>query len=433
MSRLFLIAFRNILEHRRRSLTLGAAIALVTVLLVLLMGISNGIQSTLFRSATTLIAGHVTVGGVYKFTPSSAAPIVTDYREIRTLVEENVEGIDYVIDRMRGFGKIISFKSSQFTLIAGIDIEEESGFREVLSITKGSIDDLSGPDTILIFEKHAERLGVRVGDELIIKTPTFRGVQNTVNVRIVAIAKDIGLLSSFMTYVRKDTVRKLYDLTDKATGAIFVYLEDIKDVPKTMEKIREVLNANGYDLMEHEKKSLWEKLDTIRREGWTGQKIDVTAWDDEIVNLAALVKAFDAVSMAVVLVLLIIIVIGLMNALWMAIRERTSEIGTLRAIGMQRSSVLMMIMMEAVTLTLMASLIGIGLGYGIAAGVSSAGIEITSEGVRAFLMSDVLYLEVNAEHLIQAVLTITGFNALGSLYPAWRAARIPPVVAMQKG
>ena len=98
MYRLFIIAFRNIVEHRRRSLTLGAAIALVTVLLVLLMGISNGIQSTLFRSATTLIAGHVTVGGVYKFTPSSAAPMVSDYKNIRRLVEENVDDVDYVID-----------------------------------------------------------------------------------------------------------------------------------------------------------------------------------------------------------------------------------------------------------------------------------------------------------------------------------------------
>ena len=433
MTRLFIIAFRNILEHRRRSLTLGAAIAMVTVLLVLLMGISNGIQSTLFRSATTLIAGHVTVGGVYKFTPSSAAPMVSDYKKIRKLVEDNVEGIDYVIDRMRGFGKIISFKSSQFALVAGVDIEEEEGFRDVLTIEKGSIDDLAEPDTILIFEKHAERLGVRVGDDLIIRTPTYRGVENTVTVRIVAIAKDIGLLSSFMTYVRKDTVRKLYDLTDDLTGAIFVYLKDVEDVPKTMEKVREVLEANGYDLMQHEKKSLWEKLDTIRREGWTGQKIDVTAWDDEIVNLAALVSAFDAVCVAVVMVLLIIIVIGLMNALWMAIRERTSEIGTLRAIGMQRGSVLLMIVMEAVTLTLMAAIVGVGLGYGLAAGLTSAGIEITSEGVRAFLMSDVLYLEVDAAHLIQSIVIITVFNGLGSLYPAWRAARIPPVVAMQKG
>ena len=81
----------------------------------------------------------------------------------------------------------------------------------------------------------------------------------------------------------------------------------------------------------------------------------------------------------------------------------------------------------------MASIVGVALGYGIAAGLTASGIEITSEGVRAFLMSDVLYLEVDSSHLLQSILIITVFNGLGSLYPAWRAARIPPVVAMQKG
>lgn len=430
MKRLLLIAFRNILERRRRSLTLGGAIALVTVLLVLLMGVSNGMQSTLFRSATTLVSGHVTVGGFYKFSPSSVAPIVTDYRPLRQRIEEEIDGIDYVLDRMRGFGKIISDSSSQFVLVAGVEIQEEAGFHEVLSITKGRLADLAKPGGILIFEKHAERLGVRVGDTLVIKTPTFRGVQNTVDVRVVAIAKDIGLLSSFMTYTSKSTVRKLYDLTDSSTGAIYVYAKDRHEIPRIMADIRELLADQ--DLMEHEKKSLWEKLDTVKREAWTGQRLDVTSWEDEVANLAALVGAFDAISMVLVAVLLIIIVIGLMNALWIAIRERTGEIGTLRAIGMQRRSVLAMILCEAVMLTFIASTLGALIGVGIASALNGAGIEVTHEGIRTFLMTDHLLLDLDSAIILKSIGVITLFNGLGALYPAWRAARIAPVVAMQK-
>jgi ABC-type lipoprotein release transport system permease subunit len=92
-----------------------------------------------------------------------------------------------------------------------------------------------------------------------------------------------------------------------------------------------------------------------------------------------------------------------------------------------------MILLEAVMLTLMAAAIGAAIGFGIAAAVNAAGIEVTSKGIQTFLMTDELLLDLNVGSLIDAIVIITTFNGLGALYPAWQAAKIPPVVAMQKG
>ena len=431
MGRIIYIAVRNILEHRRRSLTLGLAIGGVTVLLVLLMGISNGMQSTMFRSATTLLSGHVTVGGFYKFTPSSAAPIVTRYKDVRKVVEENVEGIDYIIDRMRGWGKIISDHSSQYASVDGVDIIQEKGFGEVLKIAEGDISGLAEPNTILIFESHAKRLQVGVGDMLTISTPTFRGVNNTASVRIVAIAADIGILSGFMVYVPKATVRNLYQLSEETTGAVMVYLKDRRRAPEVLSQIRKAVAAAGYTIMPHEAKPFFMKFDTVKREDWTGQRIDVTTWEDEISFLSWTIASFDAISNVLVMVLLIIVVVGIMNALWMAIRERTGEIGTLRAIGMSRWKVLWMFNLEAVFLTVFSAAVGASIGWAIAAGINASDVEIGSQAVKMFLMSDTLFMELDLKSILSAVMTITIFNGLGALYPAWRAARVPPVVAMR--
>ena len=98
---------------------------------------------------------------------------------------------------------------------------------------------------------------------------------------------------------------------------------------------------------QHRDKPFWMKFDGVKREDWTGQRIDVTSWEDEISFLSWTIKSFDAISNILVMVLLIIVVVGIMNALWMAIRERTGEIGTLRAIGMTRWKVLWMFNLEA--------------------------------------------------------------------------------------
>ena len=55
----------------------------------------------------------------------------------------------------------------------------------------------------------------------------------------------------------------------------------------------------------------------------------------------------------------LIILVGVMNSMWMAIRERTQEIGTLRAIGMGRGGVLSMFVIEASLLSFGATIAGV--------------------------------------------------------------------------
>mgnify|MGYP001796548116 CR=1 FL=1 len=60
------IALRNLIQARRRSLFLGLALAADTLLLVLLLGLSNGLTDTMLRSAATQSSGHLNVSGFYK-------------------------------------------------------------------------------------------------------------------------------------------------------------------------------------------------------------------------------------------------------------------------------------------------------------------------------------------------------------------------------
>ena len=70
------IAWRSLVQHRRRTAFLGTAIAAVTALLVLLTGLSTGVEETRIDTATTLSTGHLNVGGFFKVTAGQAAPHV---------------------------------------------------------------------------------------------------------------------------------------------------------------------------------------------------------------------------------------------------------------------------------------------------------------------------------------------------------------------
>lgn len=437
------IALRNLMQSPRRTSLLALAIGLVTTFLVLLLSLSAGIAENLVTSATTMSAGHVNVGGFWKPTTGTAFPIVTDMGAVKAVLEKETPGLDYIVERHRGWGKIVSETGAVQGGLSGIVAAEEGRFFERLQLapTKdykadgtdeivGDARRLAEPSTIVLFATQARKLGVGVGDVVTIKTETASGASNTADATVVAVAKDMGLLSSFAVFVPKSLVLELYQLNDDTTGALWVYLKDIETSEATMSVVREALIKGGYSLRDHESNPFFFKFEAVQGEDWTGQKLDVTWWQDEVSFLTWVLTAFDTVTWFLTLILVVIIAVGIMNAMWSAVRERTREIGTMRAIGMSQLRVLVLFLLESLFLGLFATTGGALFGSAIALGLDAAHIAIPSDAVRAILLSSELNLVIDPKTLAIAVSALTLFTALSALWPSIRASRLQPVKAL---
>jgi putative ABC transport system permease protein len=427
----FRIALRNLLQHRRRSLFLGLALASVTALFVLLGGLTNGVRNTMLNTATTLSTGHLNVGGFFKVTAGQSAPVVTKYEQIMAELKTALPEMAYAVPRGRGWAKVISDQGSMQAAINGIDVQNEPEFKKVLQIKSGNVDDLAQPGTIMLFEKQLEKLNVKVGDALTISAQTTRGANNTIDLRVVAIARDIGLLSQWNVYIPSASLRALYQMRDDATGAIHILLkpEKMKDIGTLAARLRQSLAKNGHRIMEANPQAFWMKFQSVNREEWTGQKLDVTSWEDELSFMTWTLSALGGLSTVLLIILIAILVAGIMNTMWIAIRERTREIGTLRAIGMQRGGVARMFLIESLLLGLIGTTVGALAGAAIAAGLNALHIGLPLS-VQVFLMSSHLTLFVQFPSLVFAVLLLTIVTGLAALYPSIRAARLRPIEAM---
>jgi len=114
----FQIAARNLLKHTKRNLLLGGAIAAVTALLVIMGALTQGIRTAMLESASTLMTGHVNVGGFFKITSGTSAPLVTDYQRALDDARRLAPEIDYVTVRGRGWAKGVSERSSMDLVLA---------------------------------------------------------------------------------------------------------------------------------------------------------------------------------------------------------------------------------------------------------------------------------------------------------------------------
>ncbi len=424
------IGFRNLIQARRRSLILGSAIAFVALLMVLLLGVSQGVADRLVETATSLSSGHVNVAGFFKPRGKTAEPVIMDRDKIRKLVKEKIAGVEAVTDRNRGWGRIIGPESSINTGVNGIIFAEEERLFKTLTLASGSFDGLKKPDSALIFAAQAKKLGVALGDTITFITEANGGQTNTVDLTIVAVAKDLGFMSNWNVFVPRETLLSIYKRGPDTTGAVMLYLDDIDRSEKVIVELRKVLSEAGYSILDHDPKPFFMKFDKIGNEDWKGLRLDLTTWRDEVSFILFIVTSLQALSVFLIGILSIIIATGIANSLWMTVRERTKEIGTVRAIGMQKRAVIGLFLTEAGLLGLIAATIGGLLGALVVVAVNAAQIPIPVEGMRVFLMTEVLRLALHPAQIITTIVTFTLLTGAAALYPAWRASRLRPVVAL---
>jgi ABC-type lipoprotein release transport system permease subunit len=431
MGRILLIAVRNLLQHTRRTLLLGGAILGVTLLLVLLGSLGNGIKTTMLDAGLAMTCGHVNVGGFYKISSGTQpAPVIVRASALIADVREAVPDAVSVIDRGIAFAKIVSESDNLLAGVTGIDPAAEDDLERHLRVVKGDIHRLSEvPNSILIFERQAKRLNVEVGDQVTLSAPIMKGQNNSLSVQVVAIAKDMGLMSIMASFVPKQTVTELYQLDPDTTGVIQVYIQDPSKARDVEARLRTALLAKGHALLDLDDRQFWTKFEPLAGEDWTGLRLDLTTWEGQMADMKWSITTFETITSILITILLLIIVLGVMNTMWITIRERTREVGTLRAIGMGRFRILAMFLMEMALLSGSASLLGVGAGVGLAQLLNALGIPV-SEGFQIFLMSDTLRLVISEPSLIMALVFVPVLTTLSALLPAITAARMRPVNAM---
>jgi ABC-type lipoprotein release transport system permease subunit len=178
-------------------------------------------------------------------------------------------------------------------------------------------------------------------------------------------------------------------------------------------------------------KALEKKYKDMAKNKWKATLVDVRTMYETASEPLKLEGVLNLITLSAVLVLLVITLLGVINTLRMTIRERTREIGTVRAIGMQRRDVRNLFLLETFFLALFASSVGVVLALLIMWGLSGIPIKMDDNPMGMLLVNSRLYFLPTIAGIIGNVCLILLLAVATAIFPARRAAKLSPAAALR--
>ncbi len=158
--------------------------------------------------------------------------------------------------------------------------------------------------------------------------------------------------------------------------------------------------------------------------------VQVVDWKKAAGLIGQLVTVLQVVLGVGVAVILIVAMAIINNTMMMSVMERTQEVGTLRAIGTRRSTVVGIFMAETLLLGLVAGGLGAAVGLAVVGVLHAVGIPAVADILVLVFAGPRLHPAVSVPGVLVGILAVVAVALLSALQPTLLAARTSPAVAM---
>jgi putative ABC transport system permease protein len=222
--------------------------------------------------------------------------------------------------------------------------------------------------------------------------------------RVVGVAESQGKafgmsFDNFIVTSWRSPARRLLNSRPNIVDAVAIQSPSPEAMTETMEIVRSVMRAQRH-------------LRPAQKDNFALQTADsaLEFWNKIKSYLVLAGIALPAIG-------LVVGAIVIMNIMLVAVSERTREIGVRKALGAKRKDILLQFLIEAATLGIVGSAIGVALGIGLA------------EGISAF---SPLPASVAPWSIVVGIALGAGVGVVSGVYPASRASRLDPITALRQ-
>ena len=434
--RIVLIALRNLNRQKKRSFLLGGAIAFGILIVTVINGFTGSFVENVGENFSNIFAGHMFIQGVEKSEEGSSATVIRDDDVLRDQIAKRDLPLRYLTKRSEFRGTLIFQGKSVSQNVVGADWIEEEHLRERLTIMEGDFDTvIDDPRGIILSRKIAQKLKVELGDRIIVRNRTIYGQRNVGEFNLVATIHDPGLFGDISAYANLCYVNELLDIPCDQYMTLGIMLDDLSSINRSAKPLYESLNE-VLDMFDREQEvgdnrnpvqAMFEQAD---EQEWEGTRYRFYTLNDVLSEADQIIQILNTAGVVILLILFFIIMVGITNTFRMIMIERVKEIGTMRALGMQRGGVRLLFLLEALFLSLGGALGGLVLA-GIAMVILSKVFWGLDSPIFLLLKNGYMTFKLMPFQMLLHFTIVAGLTLLAAFFPARKAALMKPVDALR--
>ncbi len=368
--------FKNIRRRPLRSILTVVAVALGVASVVSLVGISTAFKQTFMKLYSEAGIDLLVVKGRVGRQLESGIP--------ESLVEK-VQAIDGVANVIPGVNDVISFPEYDLFMVVVNGWVPESFVFEHLQLAKGRFITNQDHRKVNLGSVLANNLNKQVGDQV--------EVYDGELFEVVGIFDSFSILESGSVVIPMRELQPLIGREDQVLGM-------------------SVITSDGNDA---------ELVQRVAADIEALERGIVARPAREHVDSLTEIKLVTAMAWLTSAIALVIGGVGVMNTMIMSVQERTREIGVLRAIGWRRNRIVRMILYEAVSLSVIGAIVGIG------AALLLVRLLSQQPAVSGLIETDIPPFVLGTGLTLAVVVGV-----LGGFLPALVAARMTPTAALRQ-
>lgn len=308
--------------------------------------------------------------------------------------------------------------------LQGVNFEDERALFQKFTFVEGNADARADGDGAVISLPVAQKLGVHVGDEVVLFFEEDN-LKNTVSLVVTGIFQDSSVFGMYTSYIDYKALIKLLSINVNLTDKICVYY------PRGLPSSGEIRRVQS----ELEKRFDMFPL-SYNKEDW--RNFDRN--DDDIIyalipleanisDLRKLSSALHAIVALIVAMLVLIISVGISSTFRVIVMKRAVESGTFRALGMKPAGLMLLYFTEVFALLVSGCAIGFALSLVVTKIISGFNLSFVV-GFDLFLMGGHLApsLYIGKVFFLLAVIFVTTLGAV--LFTLRKLIHISPVGAL---
>jgi putative ABC transport system permease protein len=324
------LAWSYFVKHIRRFAFLLVALGLGFGVITIMTSLSQGMTKNLYSAALNHYGGELFIIGYDQDHRNRMH--MNQIPKIEAILEQWDYPMVQLIPRINYFGDgklYFAGNSSMQKNVLGINWQDEAFNLNDLNILEGSLEDIREPQSIVISSQTAQQLKCRLGDDIILRVDTLQGQANTGHFIVRAIFKDPGLLGSYKSFIDLGEFQGLLNYGPEdisSLGIRFKKPPEVEELFKLYQILQEALPMAPF--METKE----QLTHNIERQSWSGIRYFLIPLSLYVSQVDDLLKSMDILAYFLYLMISLIILVSIAVTYRLVIKERTPEIGTMRAL-----------------------------------------------------------------------------------------------------